>query len=139
MTAAQWSLLIASALAGCAAPDPPTLVGRYVRDRVSAVDDPDWRGVVGDWSAEYRADGILVVHGANGLDLQSRWQLDGDVLTLTDLAGSGVGSCRLAGVDFASGRYRVERRGAELRFHVLRDECGGRRSVLLSHPRRRAP
>jgi hypothetical protein len=130
--------LLAFAIAACSATAPTTpaaLIGKYERTRISARDNPDWRGLVGDWTAEYRADGHLLVRGAHGLMVDSRYRLDGDVLTLTDLEGSG--SCRLDGVDAASGRYRIHFVGEELHFDVLRDECGGRRSVLLSHPLRR--
>jgi hypothetical protein len=122
-------------LCGACAPAPPSIVGSYARDRVNARDDPDWRGLVGEWRAEYRSDGHLIVHGANGLDVDSRYRLDGDVLTLTDLGGSA--SCRDEGVDYASGRYRIRLSGDQLRFEVLRDECTGRRSVITSHPLRR--
>ena len=99
------ALFIVLLVACAAAAEAPPPIGRHVRARVSAIDDPDWRGIVGD------------------------------ALTLSDLAGSG--SCRVSGIDFAAGRYRIERPGDEIRFLVLRDECGGRRSVLLSHPLRR--
>ena len=110
-------------------------MGRYVRARVEARDRPDWRGIVGDWRAEYRGDGHLLVHGANGLTVESLWRLDGDALTLSDVEGSAA--CRLDGVDTASGRYRIQFLGDELRLTVLRDECAGRRSVIESHPLRR--
>lgn len=130
------SLLLALAGTACSVPaPPPSIIGLYARARIHARDDPDWRGVIGDWSAEYRRDGHLIVHGANGLTVDSRYRLDRDVLTLTDVDGSG--SCRLDGIDTASGRYRVHFIGDELHFDVLRDECAGRRSVILSHPLRR--
>jgi len=127
--------LVGTACSTTAPPDATALVGRYMRARINARDDPDWRGIVGDWQAEYRGDGHLIVRGAHGLDVDSLWSLAGDVLTLTDMAGSGA--CRLDGVDAASGRYRIRFIGDELHFVVLRDECAGRRSVLLTHPLRR--
>ena len=136
MRALTSSLVLSLCCACTPAPQAtPSIVGHYVRLRVNARDDPDWSGIVGDWSAEYRNDGHLIVHGANGLTVDSRYRLEGDVLTLTDIDGSG--SCRLDGVDDASGRYRIRFVGDELHFSVLRDECGGRRSVITSHPLRR--
>ena len=122
-------------LAACGASPPPVLVGYYVRDRVNARDDPEWRGLVGAWHSEYRSDGHLIVHGPGGMTVDSLWRLDGDVLTLADATGSG--SCRLDGVDVASGRYRVRWNGDELHLEPLRDECDSRREMIQRFPLRR--
>src|ERR1041385_3346427 len=79
------SLVVLSA--ACAKPAPPTLVGRYVRQTFIARDDPSWRGVVGDWIHEFRGDGRLIVRQVGGMGIESRYWLDGDILTITDLSG----------------------------------------------------
>jgi hypothetical protein len=122
--------------AGCAKAAPPTLVGRYQQQTFTARDDPSWRGVVGDWTHEFRADGRLIVRHTGGMGIEARWRLDGDVLTITDLSGSG--SCRHFGSDSASARYRVHLDGDLLRYEPLRDECTPRRSGMTIHPWRRA-
>lgn len=126
-------------LLGCAPAAPQqVIVGRYVRARVNARDNPAWRGIVGDWDTEYRADGHLLVRGPNGQRVDSRWHLDGDVLTIDDSNdNAGDMSCRLSGIDTASGRYRIRFVGDELHFRALRDECDGRRNVIETHPLRK--
>jgi len=125
------ALLLLLACGACADQAPTTIVGRYVRQQVTARDDPSWRGVVGEWSQEYRSDGRLIVHGAGGMDVESQYRLDGDVLTLNDIGGSGA--CRTQGIDAGSARYRVHFSGDIVRFDALQDACIGRRSVMTTH------
>jgi len=122
------------ACAACSDTGQPGIVGQYVRQPLSARDDPSWRGVVGEWQQEYRSDGHLIVHGA-GMDIDSLYRLDGDILTLDDIAGSGA--CRAQGIDAGSARYRVHFDGDSVRFDALHDECVGRRSVMTTHQLRR--
>ena len=119
--------------AACSKPAPPALVGRYLQQTFTARDDPSWRGVVGDWIHEFRGDGRLRQVG--GMGIESRYRLDGDILTITDL--SGTGSCRHFGSDTASARYRVHFDGDLLRYEPLHDECTPRRTGMTIHPWRR--
>jgi hypothetical protein len=114
---------------------PHDIVGRYVDD-LSARDAPSWRGVVGHWTAEYRADGQLFIQQERGMWIHSRYRLDDDVLTVRDLEGTG--SCTLFGVDAASGRYRVQYTGQGIRFETLHDECSPRRFGMTVHVWRRS-
>jgi hypothetical protein len=130
--------LFALACAACAAPATPTdLVGRYVQARVNATDAPAWRALVGDWTHEYRADGHLIVQQIGGMHIETRYRIDGDILTLDDIGGSG--SCRPLGVDVGSARYRVHFIAGGVRFEALRDECMGRRTGMTIHPWLRVP
>lgn len=93
------------ACAACADQAPPTLVGRYVRQPLTARVDPSWRGIIGEWRQEYRAGGHLIARGPGGMSVDSLHRLDGDFLTLHDLAGSA--SCHASGIDSSSARYRA--------------------------------
>ena len=123
-----------AALTACApAPTPShALVGRYVQAHVAARDAPAWRAIVGDWTHEYRADGHLIVQEIGGLQIDTLYRFDGDILTLNDLGGSG--SCRHLGTDVGSARYRVHFLDNGIRYEALRDECGGRRTGMTIHP-----
>jgi hypothetical protein len=125
-------LLTILAFGACSrAPDRQDIVGHYAT-RFTARDDVPWRGIVGDWEAEYRADRHLIVHHGS-FNVEALYRLDGDILTITDLNGSA--SCRQDGVDIASARYRVHfiETGLGMRIEPLRDECDGRRFVRSSH------
>jgi len=125
-------------LNGCAVPPAPTttLVGRYT-DRLVARDTPNWRGVVGTWVAEYRADGQFFVQQVGGMWIRGLYRLDGDALMIRDLEGTG--SCTHFGTDYASASYRVHLTRSELRFDALRDECSPRRFGMTVHAWRRIP
>lgn len=99
-----------------------------MQERINARDYPNWIGIVGDWYTEYRADGRHVVHGPNGLRIDGRWRLDGDVLTINDANDIAVH------IDTASARYRIRFVGDELYCEALRDECGSRRIGMTIHP-----
>ena len=130
-------LLLVFLLGACAPPAGPRLVGRYVQQPFTARDEPSWRGVVGSWTHEFRSDGLLIVQQTGGMTIESRYRLDGDILTITDLSGSG--SCRHFGSDAASARYRVRFDGDLLRYEPLLDECTPRRTGMTVHPWRRVP
>ena len=127
------------ALAGlvCAcSPASTSLVGRYV-EHIEARDNPPWRDLVGDFEFDFRAGGELHVHqlGDTKVDAVARWQLRGDVLTISE--SGGMSSCRESGLDLASAWYRVTFTGDGVELHVLRDECRGRREAIPLRPLRR--
>jgi len=131
-------LIAAVALAGCGHAEVPRgIVGRYAQGRVNARDNPVWRAIVGDWQHEFRSDGHLIVQQIGGMQINTRYRLDGDILTFDDLGGSG--SCRPLGVDFGSARYRVHVLQDGVRYEALRDECPGRRTGMTLHPWLRIP
>ena len=123
-----------SALAACSEslPPPHTLIGRFAQAHVAARDEPAWRAIVGDWTHEYRPDGHLIVQETGGLRIDTLYRLDGDILTLNDLSGSG--SCRHQGIDVGSARYRIRFFDRGIRYEALRDECSGRRTGMTIHP-----
>jgi hypothetical protein len=126
-------LLATFALIGCApAPAPSGIVGRYT-DSLVARDDPGWRGLVGDWVHEYRADGHVIIRqiGGMNMNMEALYRLDGDILILTDLGG--VGSCRHFGVDYGSARYRIHFTDTGMRVEPLLDECTPRRFGMSVH------
>lgn len=125
-------------LAACTHSVPqPGIVGRYVQAHIGARDAPAWRAIVGDWIHEYRSDGHLIVQQVGGLRIDTQYRLDGDILTLDDVGGSG--SCRHLGIDVGSARYRVHFLRDGVRYETLRDECPGRRTGMTIHPWLRLP
>ncbi len=125
------TMFLALLMSACTrAPESHSILGHYFM-RVTARDGPPFRIIVGDWKTEYRADGHLIVQQIGGWNIESLYHLDGDILTLTDIGGSG--SCRQMGVDAGSARYRVHYIDSGIQFEPLRDECSGRRIGMTVH------
>lgn len=113
-------------LCGCA-PSPQGIEGRYLL-RVEARDDPPWRGMLGNWIADFRADGRLDVRQVGGVSVEARYRVRGDLLMIDDFHGDGA--CRENGADLASALYRIRFVDGNLIMQPLRDECRGRRESL---------
>jgi hypothetical protein len=125
-----WLILVALGCVACTPQAPHSLVGHYAM-RVTARDGPPFRLIIGEWEHEYRADGHLLIHQVGGWKMEQLYRLDGDILTVIDVGGTG--SCRLLGIDTGSARYRVHFTGSGIRLDPLRDECAGRRIGMTVH------
>lgn len=127
------TLIAAVALGACARPSAPeSIVGRYTM-RVTARDNPAWRGMVGDWNFEFTGDGRLFARQAGGkqMAIDMVYRVAGDILTIDDLRGNG--SCRHFGVDAASATYRIRFLDAGFAAQPLRDECTPRVYGMTLH------
>jgi hypothetical protein len=120
------------ACAACSGTTQPSIVGRYTM-HVTARDNPAWRGMIGDWDFEFRANGRLVARQSGGMrmSIDMVYRFDADVLTINDLAGNG--SCRHFGVDMASAAYRVRFLESGFEARPLRDECTPRVYGMTLH------
>ena len=110
------------------------IAGTYRQEPLAARDGAFYRTIVGEWKAEFRVDGHLMVREQGGANwwIESTYRLDGDILTINDLRGTG--SCRPLGADIASATYRVHLTATEISYVPLRDECYGRRTGMTMHP-----
>jgi predicted Ser/Thr protein kinase len=104
------------------------LTGTY-ETRISGT-GPLYMGVTGTWRVRILADGAMSVM-QNGLTVVVRGRASVAGAQVRFDGGTGVQACSGTA---ATGVYRWALRGGRLTFAPLRDDCIGRRIVLLAHP-----